>query len=281
MWPIVQPAASTMARTFSRACLVCAPTSPTATVRPSPIPTCPATTTISPPGATMPWEYIPRGGPKRLGVTTVGMVGGMAGPPPSAQPDVFEILGLAVDAARGRRDPAGHLAALGHRLHQAAHVGLVLLGRQPVAMPRIPFRLADDAAVGRHPHLREGSDGAAEGAMRQREGEVHAVTLDDLVPAVHPALAVGDVVVPQPLVERDQRRLLAGDDLLAVEADHRVDPVLQAVIVGLLGLLEAPLEPRGVEVGGIGRDLGAEEVERDRAVEVDVLLQRGQVDPAV
>ena len=36
--------------------------------------------------------------------------------------DVFEVERLAVDAARGRRDPAGDLAALGHRLHQAAHV---------------------------------------------------------------------------------------------------------------------------------------------------------------
>ena len=148
-------------------------------------------------------------------------------------------------------------------------------------MPRVPFRLADDAAVGRHPDLREGPDGPAEGAVGQREGEVHAVILDDLVPAVHSPLAVGDVVVAQPLVERDQRGLLAGDDLLAVEPDHRVGPALQAVIVGLLGLLEAPLEPRGVEVGGIGRDLGAEEVERDRAVEVDVLLHGGQVDPAI
>src|SRR5258705_13414818 len=123
-----------MARTFSRACLVCAPTSPTATVRPSPIPTCPATTTISPPGATMPWEYIPRGGPKRLGVTTVGMVGGMVGPPSSPQPDVFEILALAVDPAPGRRDPAGDLPALGHCLHQPAHGGLAPPGRHPVPL---------------------------------------------------------------------------------------------------------------------------------------------------
>ena len=53
------------------------------------------------------------------------------------------------------------------------------------------------------------------------------------------------------------------------------------MVVRLLGLLEASLEPGRVEVGGVGRDLRAEEIERHRAVEVQVLLHRRQVDAAV
>ena len=64
---IVQPAASTIARTFSNACRVWLPTSGPATPC-GPIPTCPATVTRSPPEATMPCEYIPSGGGNPLGV---------------------------------------------------------------------------------------------------------------------------------------------------------------------------------------------------------------------
>ena len=53
------------------------------------------------------------------------------------------------------------------------------------------------------------------------------------------------------------------------------------MVVVLLGLLEAPLQAHRVEVRGVGRDLGAEEVERNRVVEVEVLLERRQIDRAV
>src|SRR5260370_20893575 len=269
-------AASSTARTFSKAWGVWATTSPGPTSSPAGCaPTCPATTTSSPPGAIMPCEYTPNVGPSVFEVTA------LTASPGSAEPNVLEIGGVAVDAARGRRDPVCDLAALGHRLHQAAHVGLILLGGEPVSMARVPLRLADHSAVRRHLDLREGADRTPEAAVGQGEREVDAVALDDLVPAVHPALAVRDVVVAQPLVEPDQRALLAGDDLVPGERRHRVGAVLEPVVVLLLGLLEAALEAHGVEIGRVGRDLGAEQVERDRAVEVDVLLDSGQVDPAV
>src|SRR2546427_2758746 len=47
--------------------------------------------------------------------------------------------------------------------------------------------------------------------------------------------------------------------------------LFRSVVVALLGLLEAPLQAQRVEVRSVGRDLGPEEVERDRVVEVDVL----------
>ena len=53
-------------------------------------------------------------------------------------------------------------------LHQAAHVGLVLGGGQPLALARVPLRLAEHPAVGRDLHLGEGADGAMEAPVGQR-----------------------------------------------------------------------------------------------------------------
>src|SRR5262245_57041969 len=116
---IVQPAASTTARTFSSACFVWLPTSAPAT-RPSAVmPTWPATTTSSPARAIMPCEYIPSGRPKALG-TTASATGAVS----AGQLHVLELHRLAVDAARRRRDPPRELARLDHRLHQARHEGV-------------------------------------------------------------------------------------------------------------------------------------------------------------
>src|SRR5262245_46561195 len=124
---IVQPAASTTARTFSSACLVWLPTSSPGT-RPSALrPTWPATITRSLPRATIPWEYMPSGGPKLLG--TMGSATASLPARTGAQLDVLELDRLAVDAPGGRRDPAGELAGLDHRLHQRGHVHLVVGGR--------------------------------------------------------------------------------------------------------------------------------------------------------
>jgi len=67
-----EPAASSTARTFSKACRVWATTSPGPTSLPArSAATCPATTTSSPPGAIMPWEYIPNVGPSVFEVTAL------------------------------------------------------------------------------------------------------------------------------------------------------------------------------------------------------------------
>src|SRR3546814_4971432 len=71
---------------------------------------------------------------------------------------------------------------------------------------RVPFGLADDAALRVDPHLGELADLAVEGAMRQLQLEVNAVALDDLVPAHHAAGAVGHIVVTQAFVQRDEGR---------------------------------------------------------------------------
>src|SRR5689334_2173196 len=186
---MVQPAASTTVRTFSNACLVWLTTSSPGT-RPSALrPTWPATMTKSP--ATMPWEYIPSGGPKLRG--TIGSATASLLARAGAQLDVLELHRLAIDPARRRGDPAGELAGLGHRRHQRGHVGLVVGRRQPLGLAGIPLRLAHDAAVGGHAQLGAVADGAVEAAVGQPELEVDPVPLDDGVPAIDPALAVGHV----------------------------------------------------------------------------------------
>src|SRR5712692_7500569 len=274
---MAQPAAVSTARTFSKACVVWATTSPDPATSPARlVPTCPATTTISPAGTVIPCEYMPRTGPSSLEVIALGAMVALLG-----EPDVLEVDGLAVDPAGGRGDPAGELARLDHRLHETLDVFLVVLGGQPVAVTRVPLGLADDAPIRRHAHLPEAADGPMESPMRQGQLEVDAVLPDDLVPPGHPALAVGDVVVAKALVEGDEGRLLAGDDALAVQLGHGIRGLLEQVVVRLLRLLEAALEAHGVEVGGVRRDLRAEEVEGDGAVEVEIALHGRQIDPPV
>ena len=62
------------------------------------------------------------------------------------------------------------------------------------------------------------------------------------------------------------------------DVGHLVLGALEPVVVADVGLVEAALEPLGVERGGVGADLGAVQVARHAEVEVEVLLQRGQVD---
>src|SRR3989449_4778621 len=84
-----------------------------------------------------------------------------------------------------------------------------------------------------------------------------------------------------PLVQGRERGMLAHPQGLPVQLRDGIGRVLQPVVVVLLGLFEAPLQAHRVEVRGVRRDLGAEKVERDRVVEVEVLLERRQVDRAV
>src|SRR3989338_570556 len=281
--PQSQPAAARTAWTFSSACRVWAPTSPPATCPPAPTPTWPATTTSSPAGAAIPREYIPSGAPKLFGLITLGIVASSVegSGTASGQADVLEVGRLAVDPAGRRRDPVGELPARRHRLHQALAVARARLGGQPLVLPGIPLGLAQHATVGRDADLGERTDGPAEPSVRQPELEIDAVLPDDLVPARHAAGTVVDVVVAQTLVQRRERRLLAGAEPVALERRDPVRRVLQLMIVVLLRLLEAALQAHRVEVRGVRRDLRAEEVERHRVVEVEVPLQRGQVDPPV
>src|SRR5882724_4937647 len=131
---MAQPAAVSTARTFSKACVVWATTSPDPATSPARlVPTCPATTTISPAGTVIPCEYMPSAGPRSLEVIALGAIVVLL-----SEADVLEVDGEAVDPAGGRGDPAGEPARLDHRPHQALDVLLVVLGGQRVAEQRVP-----------------------------------------------------------------------------------------------------------------------------------------------
>src|SRR5207245_11461979 len=93
---------------------------------------------------------MPCGMPNSRGAITLGISPLLAG---SGEPDVFEVDRLAVDATRGRGDPVGELTPLGHRLHQALDVLLVLRARLPLALLHALLDLAHQPACGRPPPL--------------------------------------------------------------------------------------------------------------------------------
>src|SRR5579863_6569194 len=111
---------------------------------------------------------------------------------------VLEIAGLVVDADARRSDPTGEFAGLGDRLHQAGDELAVILRRQPLTLLPLPRRIADQLAGGRYVGILELADHAVEADMRQFEFEADAGPVDDLVPAIEAALAIGGVVVAQP-----------------------------------------------------------------------------------
>src|SRR5262249_24274732 len=140
---IVHPPASTTARTFARACLVWATTSPTATWPSAAIPTCPATITSSRPAAIMPCEYIPSGEPRLFGARGFAMSALLA-----RQAHVVVVERQAVDPPRRRRDPAGEAGGLDGRPHERRHELSVLRRREPLAVLGVPLGLGDHTSVG-------------------------------------------------------------------------------------------------------------------------------------
>src|SRR6185369_7520596 len=101
----------------------------------------------------------------------------------SAEADVLEIDRLAIDADRGRRDPAGELAGLDDAAHQRADERAVGRARQPFGLVRLPLVLADDAPLGRHADAGERADLAVERLVRDDEPLRQAGLVEHLVPA--------------------------------------------------------------------------------------------------
>src|SRR5262249_52506185 len=113
----------------------------------------------------------------------------------SGELHVFEIAGLVVDTDARRRDPAREFARLNDLAHQALNEVAIILRRQPLVLLPIPRRVIDQLSARRRLDVPELADLPVERHMRQFKSEVHADPLDDLVPAVEAALAVGGVVV--------------------------------------------------------------------------------------
>ena len=146
------------------------------------------------------------------------------------------------------------------------------------ATPAVPLLVGDEVAVRAHPASAERPDAAIEADVGEHE------PLTDFaqraVPPIDALAAVGDEVVAQRLVEGRQRRRFPFADPVVGGVGHRRERLVEAMVVVALLLVEAALEAGGEVVGGVRRRLGAEQVERHAAVEVEVALQRRHVDAA-
>src|SRR5262245_25572779 len=165
-----------------------------------------------------------------------------AGGASSRELHVFEITRLVVDADARRRDPACELAGLDHLAHQALDEVAVVLRRQPLVLLLVPRSRFDQLAGRGCLDVLELADLPVERHVRQLEWEAPPDPVDDLVPAIETALAVGGVVVAQPHVDGGERGLVHALDLAIDKLEHGIGRALELVVILDLGLLETALK---------------------------------------
>src|SRR5258708_3302543 len=185
-----------------------------------------------------------------------------------------------VDAAVGRGDPGGHLAGLDDLMHQALDEGAVALGREPCADAAVPFLAADDPALGRHMHACPSADRSAKAGARQGELAPDPGFLDHPVPALYADLAIPDIGAAHRLVHAiAKRKCLADDPAPSIRhLDRRGGVACDVVLV--LALVGPALEAAREVTRGVRGRLRAEEIERGAEPEIQVPLERRQVDGA-
>src|SRR5262249_44877358 len=120
---------------------------------------------------------------------------------------------------------------------------------------------------------------AMEAARRERESRVRPG--EPAVPPLERLLAVLDVGIAQHLVHRRAERDRAPDERPPLVNVHLVAPLEREMVLVPLLLLGAALQAGAEELRRVGRDLTAEEVERDGVPEVQVALDRRQVERAL
>ena len=120
-----------------------------------------------------------------------------------------------------------------------------------------------------------------ERAVRKPQFEVDTGVGDDAIPCAQHRLAVVDVVVAQPRVDRAERRRIDPLETSVDVLQYAIRRALQLMVVVDLVFVKAPLDAGVERVRRVRRDLGAEQIERYGVVEVDLLLNRRQVDDAV
>src|SRR5437879_4830403 len=92
--------------------------------------------------------------------------------------DVLVLQGQVVDAALGRRDPAGHPAGLDHFLHQRVHERLVGFARDPAGKGIFIQLPLHEVSLGIHRLSRPGADSAPEERRRQAKEQILCRALD-------------------------------------------------------------------------------------------------------
>jgi hypothetical protein len=112
------------------------------------------------------------------------------------------------------------------------------------------------------------SDLAVEAFVRKRELEGDAGVVDYFLPAGDAVFDFADVVVAQAFIERGERGDLLADNFVADDFPDSVVGFGEDVVVGEFCFAEASFEAAGEIVGGVGRNVGAVEVERNAVVKI-------------
>ena len=136
----------------------------------------------------------------------------------------------------------------------------------------------EDNAFGADVSAGEISDFAVEAFVGERELEGDAGVVDDFLPAGDAVFDLADVVVAKAFVERGERGNLLANDFVADDFPDGVVGFGEDVIVSEFCFAEASFEAAGEIVGGVRGDVGAVEVERYAVMEIEIALDRLEID---
>ena len=105
--------------------------------------------------------------------------------------------------------------------------------------------------------------------------------LQDSVPAFHDFLAVLDVVIAKPGIDRIQGRRINHLYLAVHHSRHRVSVVFKLMIVVNVHFAKTSFQAGIERIGRVRGYFGTKQIQRDRVMEIDFLLYGRQVDSTV
>ena len=139
-------------------------------------------------------------------------------------------------------------------------VFVVGVGGEPFGFALLPGFFGEDLAFGADEGPGEVSDLTMKAFVGKREFEGDAGVVDHFLPAGDAVFDFADVIVAEAFVERGERGDLLADDFVADDFPDGVVGIGENVIVVEFGFAETTFEAAGEIVGGVGRDVGAVEV---------------------
>ena len=114
--------------------------------------------------------------------------------------------------------------------------------------------------------------------MRQLQGKFNSGSPNDSVPAFDAARAFSNVVVAQSRIECRQCGRLDRFEICSIVSKNGVTVIDELVIIVDVGFPVAALDTGVEETGSVGRDFGAEKIQRDSKMKVEFSLHRRQID---